>query len=483
MKINTSSKIAIIVGLLLSFSTVYAERTTPPLPEGISGYVLQSLGGGEVTWSATSSLGFGGWTFSSSTIWELFSNSATGLTYNNGTGATTLTAGYNIPLTASTTDWNNFFNASSTFAPKASPIFTGTATFANSIASNSTSTNFWTGVQFFDTNPTLGAFTEGRLYFDSTEKVLAFDSGTGETQQVGQEMWLRATNKTGSTILNGKVVYVDGSQGNRATINLAKADSYASSTVIGITTQDIADNQAGMVTIMGEVHGLNTTGFVEGDTVYLSNTTAGGYSTTTPTTGIVIEIGRITNVHATQGKILIAIGTPADTDGTLASNSNLIIPTQKAVKTYADTKVSLTGNETIAGNKTFSGTSTFATTTINGDLTMNGGIISRTVALTASTSVTINTDTTDIATIIVANATTTFQAPTGTLWNGKMFEIMLTATTTRGLGWATGTNAFASSTDLALPITIASGTCKFIQEYRSQSSRWEFSGSLCGFQN
>ena len=37
----------------------------------------------------------------------LFSNTATGLTYNSGTGATSLTAGYNIPLTASTTEWAN----------------------------------------------------------------------------------------------------------------------------------------------------------------------------------------------------------------------------------------------------------------------------------------------------------------------------------------------------------------------------------------
>ena len=39
----------------------------------------------------------------------------------------------------------------------------------------------------------------------------------------------------------------------------------------------------------------------------------------------------------------------------MSSNSSTRVPTQQSVKAYADTKVSLTGSETITGNKTFSG--------------------------------------------------------------------------------------------------------------------------------
>ena len=46
--------------------------------------------------------------------WADFSNTATGLTYTNTTGATSLTSGYIIPLTASTTQWNNWYHASTT---------------------------------------------------------------------------------------------------------------------------------------------------------------------------------------------------------------------------------------------------------------------------------------------------------------------------------------------------------------------------------
>jgi hypothetical protein len=48
--------------------------------------------------------------------WADFSNTATGLTYNNTTGATTFTSGYTIPLTASSTQWNKFFHASTSLA-------------------------------------------------------------------------------------------------------------------------------------------------------------------------------------------------------------------------------------------------------------------------------------------------------------------------------------------------------------------------------
>ncbi|OGH86565.1 MAG: hypothetical protein A2493_00930, partial [Candidatus Magasanikbacteria bacterium RIFOXYC12_FULL_33_11] len=43
----------------------------------------------------------------------LLSSSALGLTYNNTTGDFSLTAGYNIPLTASTTNWNDFYDTPS----------------------------------------------------------------------------------------------------------------------------------------------------------------------------------------------------------------------------------------------------------------------------------------------------------------------------------------------------------------------------------
>ena len=115
------------------------------------GKVLMGLANGTYAPTATSSLGFPtstGWTFSSSTIWGLFSNTTTGLTYNNGTGATSLTSGYNIPLTASTTNWNNFYNASSTFITNpmttlGDMIYGASAGVPNRIAGNTSSSTLY----------------------------------------------------------------------------------------------------------------------------------------------------------------------------------------------------------------------------------------------------------------------------------------------------------------------------------------------------
>ena len=79
-----------------------------------SGYAIP-LTASTTEWSTTYGWGDHGTvgyltTVASSTVRGMFQNSATGLTYDSGTGTTSLTAGYNIPLTASTTNWNTAYN-------------------------------------------------------------------------------------------------------------------------------------------------------------------------------------------------------------------------------------------------------------------------------------------------------------------------------------------------------------------------------------
>ncbi len=116
--------------------TLIAANSTA-LPVGTAGYILQATGT-TTQWVATSTLGFasagGDWTGTfdgqassfylaranhsgtqtastisdfSSTARGLFSSSVTGLTYTSGTGTFSLTSGYEIPTTASTTEWTS----------------------------------------------------------------------------------------------------------------------------------------------------------------------------------------------------------------------------------------------------------------------------------------------------------------------------------------------------------------------------------------
>lgn len=74
----------------------------------------------------------------------LFSNTATGLTYNSATGATSLTAGYNIPLTASTTDWNNYFLIPSTRITAGTNLSWSGNTLNGMSTSSLAALNYWT---------------------------------------------------------------------------------------------------------------------------------------------------------------------------------------------------------------------------------------------------------------------------------------------------------------------------------------------------
>lgn len=87
------------------------------------------------------------------------------------------------------------------------------------------------------------------------------------------------------------------------------------------------------------------------------NVTIGGTLVVTGTTnlGAAADTVLVTNFNADK-----VDGADLSTDGTLAANSDVLVPSQKAVKTYADTKaadnavVKLTGNQTVAGVKTLS---------------------------------------------------------------------------------------------------------------------------------
>ncbi len=155
------------------------------------------------------------------------------------------------------------------------------------------------------------AWQEGLIFYDSTNHALVvYNDQSAVTQQIGQEIFNRVVNKTGSTITNGSVVYINGAQDNRPTIALAKADNITTSIAIGVATHDILNNQEGLVTIKGVVHSLNTSSFTAGDMLYVSPTTAGAITNIRPLgDNIVWNIGVALN-STINGSILISIQGP-----------------------------------------------------------------------------------------------------------------------------------------------------------------------------
>ena len=85
---------------------------------------------------------------------------------------------------------------------------------------------------------------------------------------------------------------------------MALADEYVNAYCVGLTTHDIADGAIGYVTTSGEV-GMDTSLLTEGDAVYLSETVAGGLTSTPPTIASVLGLCLISN--ATTGKVFVNV--------------------------------------------------------------------------------------------------------------------------------------------------------------------------------
>jgi len=133
-----------------------------------------------------------------------------------------------------------------------------------------------------------------------------------------------------------------------------------------------------------------------------------------------------------------------------------------------------TGATTLAGASiaTYSGTETLSNKTIQ----------ARVVTITDGTSITIDADTTDIATQANTQAvgTLTVNAPTGTAYNGQKIMLRLLSTNVQTFSW----NAiFAGSTDVSLP-TASSGSSKYDYVgfmYNSTATKWQLIAKNFGF--
>lgn len=147
----------------------------------------------------------------------------------------------------------------------------------------------------------------GRIHWDADAETLEIDTDITDTHiQIGQEVLLKVSNKSGIDIPDGKVVYVTGAQGDKPTVAMAHAGHMTAITTIGMTTSYISDNGNGYVTMIGLVHGLNTSGYTEGSLLWLSDTTSGDTTDIRPSApSIEYAIGIVTRSHATEGIIAV----------------------------------------------------------------------------------------------------------------------------------------------------------------------------------
>lgn len=155
---------------------------------------------------------------------------------------------------------------------------------------------------------------EGKVMFDQdTHTLTIFNENSQMRLQLGHEQVVRVKNISGANIDNGEAVKITGADSGLPTIDLAKADTLENASLLGITTTNISNNTTGYVTVTGQINDVDTSAFSIGDKLFLSETTAGGFTTTSPS--IEIFIGYVIVSDATNGAIAVNIGTPINAIG------------------------------------------------------------------------------------------------------------------------------------------------------------------------
>lgn len=208
--------------------------------------------------------------------------------------------------------------------------------------------------------------------FSTTSRLLGSSASSTEPQEIiigsGLEIvgnTLTATdraigaivrNQTGVTIPKGSAVYINGSANQTATIALARADSYSTSDVIGITETDIPNNGNGLVVTQGVISGLNTSALTEGASIYLSPTVAGGITSVEPSApNLQIQIGWCEYSQNNNGKILVRINIESTkseyiADSTVLGRGVLTAATTEAARTALGFGTVVTKDAPVSGN-------------------------------------------------------------------------------------------------------------------------------------
>lgn len=190
-----------------------------------------------------------------------------------------------------------------------------------------------------DTAATPPTVVEGTLAWDSGNGTVELGlKGGNVTLLTGEQQYTRVYNDTASTMTKGQVVYINGAQGNRVSVRLARADTDATSKdTIGLVAESIAAGAEGWVINAGSLYKLNTNTLTAGDTIYLSPTTAGAYTTTKPVAPQhTVILGFVQRVDATVGSLYLKVDNGYEIDElhdvlvTSPANGQLLIRDQTA---------------------------------------------------------------------------------------------------------------------------------------------------------
>ena len=168
----------------------------------------------------------------------------------------------------------------------------------------------WAAVRLDPAATTPPTRRTGDIFWDSDNHCPSFVlEGSDTVWQGPMEDLLYGQNDSGVPHLNGTVGYIKGSQGQRPTIDISRADDRLKSLAVVFATEaSIAANNPGYYTSRGFVRDVNTFGMAEGAPLWLQ--ASGGYGTSKPSPGLNtrnVSLGHVVRAHATTGSVFADI--------------------------------------------------------------------------------------------------------------------------------------------------------------------------------
>lgn len=155
--------------------------------------------------------------------------------------------------------------------------------------------------------------TELAVTDPTDDRTITFPDEDGEVALLQGDSLAKALSfpvknpSTTTTLTKGQIVYISGHSGTKPEVSLARSDSASTMPAFGFVQSDISPESEGYVVYSGLFKGLNTdSGFSEGDTLYVSSSTAGAFQNTAPSgSNLIQNIGKIVRSHNTNGEILV----------------------------------------------------------------------------------------------------------------------------------------------------------------------------------
>jgi hypothetical protein len=170
----------------------------------------------------------------------------------------------------------------------------------------------WDGVAYQAIGGGEGSVTPSELISGDLENRILL--GTDGKLFVGAEtaytLGVQVKNQTGATIPKGTPLMAVGTLGASGIIKVAPMDGTNPENakyLIGFASTNIIDGGDGQAIDFGEIRGLDTSAYAEGDVLWISDTVVGGLTTTEPTGSLVMPVAFVVKSHVNNGEIMVRI--------------------------------------------------------------------------------------------------------------------------------------------------------------------------------